>query len=89
MPVITYFSSFSLKVLCTVYSQKAEKRGCFLLTPGEEVKNGTLWRGSQENSWGGVIVGGGAWINGGLHIFSGRLFSLQSWRKINILFSDG
>lgn len=42
MPVITYFSSFSLKVLCAVYSQKAEKRGCFLLTPGEEGKNGTL-----------------------------------------------
>lgn len=25
MPVITYFSSFSLKVLCAVCSQKAEK----------------------------------------------------------------
>lgn len=76
MPVITYFSSFSLKILCVVYSQMAEKWACFLLTPGEEGQNGTLWRGSQENSCGGVTVGGGAWINGGLHIFSGRLFSL-------------
>lgn len=61
MSVITYFSSFCLKVLSAMYSQKTEGGvGCFLPTPGEEGKNGTLWRGSQENSWSGVIGGGGA-----------------------------
>lgn len=89
MPVITDFPSFSLKVLWAMYSQKGERGCAFFSPPGEEGKNGTLWRGSQGNSWGGVIAGGGAWVNGGPHIFSGRLFSLQSWRKINILFSDG
>lgn len=35
MPVITPFSSFSLKGLWAVCSQKAEKEGGFLRTPGE------------------------------------------------------
>ena len=47
MPVITYFHGFGLKVLCAMFPQKAEKGGGFPLTPREEGKNGTLWRGSQ------------------------------------------